>query len=94
MNHARTILTDSGGIQKKAYILKVPCITLRENTEWVKKIDDGWNILVGSNKETILQKVNEFSPSLKSHKNRFGNGDATEKIVSVIDEINCKEVLS
>lgn len=94
MNHARMILTDSGGIQKEAYILKVPCITLRENTEWVETIDDGWNILVGSNKETILQRVNEFSPSLKSHKNRFGNGDATEKIVSVIDEINCKEVLS
>ncbi|AKB17632.1 MULTISPECIES: non-hydrolyzing UDP-N-acetylglucosamine 2-epimerase [unclassified Methanosarcina] len=84
LNHAKIILTDSGGIQKEAYILKVPCITLRENTEWGETVEDGWNILVGSSKEKITQCVNEFNPSVKSHKNRFGNGDASKKISSII----------
>lgn len=88
MNHAKTILTDSGGVQKEAYILKVPCITLRENTEWVETVEDGWNVLVGSDKEKIIQCANEFNPSVKSHKNRYGNGDASKKISSII-EIAC-----
>lgn len=86
MNHAKMILTDSGGIQKEAYILKVPCITLRENTEWVETIEDGWNVLVGSNKDKIIEMVNDFHPSLKTYKNRFGNGNASEKIASIIDD--------
>ncbi len=85
MNHAKMILTDSGGIQKEAYILKIPCITLRENTEWGETVEDGWNVLVGANKDKILEMVNGFHPSLKTHEDRFGNGNASEKIVSIID---------
>lgn len=85
MNHAKMILTDSGGIQKEAYILKIPCITLRENTEWGETVEDGWNVLVGANKDKIIEMVNGFHPSLKAHKDRFGNGNASEKIVSIID---------
>ena len=81
MIHAKKIITDSGGIQKEAYILKVPCITLRENTEWVGTVEDGWNILAGANKETIVKMIKEFEPLLKTHKERFGNGDASRKIV-------------
>ena len=85
MNHAKMILTDSGGVQKEAYILKVPCITLRENTEWIETIEDGWNILAGSNKGKILEAVTEFRPSIKKYLNRFGDGSASNKIVSKID---------
>ena len=87
MTHAKKIITDSGGIQKEAYILKVPCITLRDNTEWVETIGDGWNVLVGANKEKIVKMVKEFEPLLKTHKDRFGSGDASGKIVFRMCEI-------
>jgi UDP-N-acetylglucosamine 2-epimerase len=61
--NAKKILTDSGGIQKEAYIFKVPCITLRENTEWIETIDEGWNVLVGANKEKIVKMANENNKS-------------------------------
>lgn len=85
MNHARMILTDSGGVQKEAYILTVPCITLRENTEWIETVEDGWNILVGSNKDKIISTVEEFKPSLESHTNRYGCGDSSRYIASAIE---------
>jgi UDP-N-acetylglucosamine 2-epimerase (non-hydrolysing) len=81
--NAKKILTDSGGVQKEAYILKVPCITLRENTEWVETIEDGWNVLAGANKEKIFKKVNDFEPEEKQ-RNVFGDGNASEKISKVL----------
>ncbi|MFW5879258.1 MAG: non-hydrolyzing UDP-N-acetylglucosamine 2-epimerase [bacterium] len=84
MNNARMILTDSGGIQKESYVLKVPCVTLRDNTEWIETIEDGWNVLVGADRLKIVEMVNEFRPALEMHEDRFGNGDASEKIVEII----------
>jgi len=55
-----------------------------QNSEWVETIEDGWNVLVGTDKEKIFQAVNSFHPSLKLHKDRFGNGDAAEKIAAII----------
>ena len=81
MSHAKKIITDSGGIQKEAYILRVPCITLRKNTEWVETVEDGWNVLVGADKEKITKMVKEFEPLPKMHKERFGSGDASREIV-------------
>jgi UDP-GlcNAc3NAcA epimerase len=87
MSHSRMILTDSGGVQKEAYILKVPCVTLRENTEWTETVKDGWNVLVGSNKDKILDAVNKFNPSIQKHQNRFGDGFASRRIAATINAL-------
>lgn len=84
MNNTKMILTDSGGIQKEAYILKVPCITLRENTEWIETVEDGWNVLVGADKSRIVNMANDFVPSLDMHKDRFGIGSSSVKIAKII----------
>lgn len=91
-NHAKMMLTDSGGVQKETYVLKVPCITLRENTEWVETVYDGWNVLVGTDKEKIVRMVKELRPLLENHRNRFGNGDASKNIVSIINGLKKYEV--
>lgn len=85
MNHAKMILTDSGGVQKEAYILKVPCVTLRENTEWVETLEEGWNLLVGSNKRNIVKTVDEFKPSSTCYKNVYGEGSSSQKIALLIN---------
>ena len=64
-------------------MLKVPCITMRENTEWIETVEDGWNVLVGVNRERILRMVNEFEPDGKQ-RNVFGNGNTSEEIVRII----------
>ena len=84
LNHTKRVLTDSGGIQKEAYILKVPCITLRDSTEWVETVEDGWNVLVGANKENIINIVNEFEPESKQ-RFIFEEG-ASRRIVKSISE--------
>ncbi|MBU0568770.1 UDP-N-acetyl glucosamine 2-epimerase, partial [bacterium] len=83
--NAKKILTDSGGMQKEAYFFKVPCITLRENTEWVETVEDGWNVLVGTDKELIVRMAREFSPD-KAQREVFGDGRASEKIVEKITQ--------
>lgn len=80
--HAAKILTDSGGIQKEAYFYQVPCITMREETEWVETVDDGWNIIVGTDKAKILDAIHHFKPTQPQHA-LFGDGKASEKIVGL-----------
>jgi UDP-N-acetylglucosamine 2-epimerase len=83
--NAKKILTDSGGVQKEAYIFNVPCITLRDNTEWVETVEDGWNVLVGANKEKIAKMANDFEPE-GEQRNVFGSGDASARIAGSIKE--------
>ncbi len=82
--NAKKILTDSGGVQKEAYFYGVPCITLRESTEWVETVESGWNIVVGTDKEKILQAISDFSPP-KKRGNYYGDGKAAFKIVSILE---------
>jgi len=84
--NARKVLTDSGGVQKEAYIFKVPCITLRDNTEWVETVEDGWNVLVGADEEKIVREANEFEPDNKQ-RNVFGEGDASGRIAKIVGEL-------
>lgn len=85
MNHAKKILTDSGGIQKEAYILGVPCITLRHNTEWVETVEDGWNVLVGVDKKRIVEMAHGFEPRTK-RRNVYGES-VSVKIAQTFDNI-------
>jgi len=78
--NARLILTDSGGVQKEAYFFAVPCLTLREETEWVETVDSGWNLLVGANRSAIVEMARQFKPQ-GTPPLSFGDGHAAEKIV-------------
>ncbi len=80
---ARLILTDSGGVQKEAYWLAVPCVTLREETEWVETVTHGWNRLVGTDPAAIQAAVTTFHP-IGNPPPVFGDGHAAEQIAAII----------
>lgn len=92
-NNARLILTDSGGVQKEAYWLSVPCITLRDETEWVETVESGWNILSGADKHRIVNGV-RCSSKLRpvSPESVYGNGDAANQICDVLQDVGSRFV--
>ncbi|KZZ85017.1 non-hydrolyzing UDP-N-acetylglucosamine 2-epimerase [Bacillus sp. SJS] len=78
-SEAEKILTDSGGVQKEAYFLQIPCVTLREETEWIETVQNKGNILVGSDTEKILEAVN--SEYTSAYEPAFGDGDSAKHLV-------------
>lgn len=84
-NSSRRIITDSGGIQKEAYILKKPCITLRTETEWVETVDEKWNLLINPSEKNIALKIASFKPP-ENQRDVFGK-NVTEKMVKIINDI-------
>lgn len=90
LQNANKVLTDSGGVQKQAYMLGTPCITLRESTEWVETVDNGWNVLVGANKAKISGMIDTFAPQ-NSKKDIYGDGKASKKIVEILCDNNWRE---
>lgn len=79
------ILTDSGGVQKQAFMLGIPCITLREHTEWIETVENGWNVLVGADKDNIKEMIDNFNPQ-KNRLNSYGDGQASKKIVELLSQ--------
>ena len=84
LQNAKAIMTDSGGMQKEAFFLKTPCLTLRDETEWVETIDIGTNRLIGADIKKAAKALdqlfsNKWNPDFSA--NPYGQGDAAEKIV-------------
>lgn len=83
--HSKKIVTDSGGVQKEAFFMHKPCVTMRDETEWIETVENGWNVVVGTDKVKILKAITEFMPKQKQE-NIFGDGTAAEKILNIINK--------
>lgn len=82
---ARVILTDSGGVQKEAFFYEVPCVTMRDETEWTETVDLGWNRLTGADRGRIVDAVLTERPApLTSHAQPYGTGVAAEAILEAM----------
>ncbi len=80
--HARAVLTDSGGVQKEAYLLGVPCVTLRDTTEWVETVEAGWNTLVDLDPAAALAALERRPP--EDRPELYGGGHAAERVCEVL----------
>jgi UDP-N-acetylglucosamine 2-epimerase (non-hydrolysing)/UDP-GlcNAc3NAcA epimerase len=78
--HARAVLTDSGGVQKEAYLAGVPCVTLRDTTEWVETVSSGWNALVDLDAGAALAALGRTPPAERPE--LYGDGRAGERVVA------------
>jgi len=84
LRNARLVFTDSGGVQEEACILKVPCVTLRYNTERPETLEVGSNVLAGAEPKSILEKANLMINKSRDWRNPFGDGKAAKRIVEVV----------
>jgi UDP-GlcNAc3NAcA epimerase len=82
---ARAVVTDSGGVQKEAYLAGVPCVTLRDRTEWVETVDAGWNTLVDLDAEAALAALEHEPPA--QHPQLYGDGHAAGRCVAAIGRL-------
>jgi UDP-N-acetylglucosamine 2-epimerase len=80
--NAKAVLTDSGGVQKEAYLLGVPCVTLRDTTEWVETVESGWNTLVDLDREAALAALERTPPEERPE--LYGGGHAAERVRDVV----------
>lgn len=87
LKNASVFITDSGGAQKEAFLLKTPCVTVRDETEWMETVNLGFNVVAGTKTENILRCVEEMKGNpLNRADNPFGDGDASERIINILEE--------
>jgi UDP-N-acetylglucosamine 2-epimerase len=77
------VVTDSGGLQKEAYWLGTPCLTLREETEWVETVEAGWNVLVGADRRRIVSAARSFAPHSVAPA-LYGDGCTAQRCVDLL----------
>ena len=82
--HARAVLTDSGGVQKEAFLLGVPCVTLRDTTEWVETVEAGWNVLVDLDRAAAVAALDRPAP-VGERPELYGGGHAAERVCAALD---------
>jgi len=82
--HATAVLTDSGGVQKEAYLARVPCVTLRDTTEWTETVELGWNRLAGLEPDAVLAAL-EGAGRPDDHPELYGGGRAGQAIVAELE---------
>lgn len=87
MNHATLVVTDSGGLQKEAYFHRVPCVTVRDETEWVELVEMGWNRLPKSlTRQSIHQSIQEALIAPRGEdRHPYGDGNAAKSIVDILE---------
>ncbi|GAB3144589.1 non-hydrolyzing UDP-N-acetylglucosamine 2-epimerase [Marisediminicola antarctica] len=81
---SRSVITDSGGLQKEAFLLRVPCTTIRSETEWTETVDLGWNVLANTTEEISAAVTRERPPATTD--TPYGDGFAAERVVSLLAE--------
>jgi len=84
IDHSSLVMTDSGGLQKEAFFFSKPCITMRDETEWVELVDNNFNVLVGADKDKILNAVNKSNFSTDFSLNLYGGGLASKNIINAL----------
>lgn len=84
--NAEKVITDSGGLQKECYILKTPCVTVREQTEWVETLKNGHNILAMADKDDIVDKVLHVFPDTANYVPWYGDGNAAGRMVGILNK--------
>jgi UDP-GlcNAc3NAcA epimerase len=87
-NRCRFVVTDSGGVQKEAFFFGKPCITLRDQTEWVETVQAGWNTIVGADSKRIRQAFRSIEVP-KEYPSFYGEGDCGAKILTTLMEDEC-----